>query len=56
MAIIGKLTQLDWFFKAYPMLKEAKDYMLNATNPIILKKLKMRFLRHIAHLLTFNLW
>ncbi len=33
MAIIGKLTQLDWFFKAYPMLKEAKDYMLNATNP-----------------------
>ncbi len=30
MAIIGKLTHLDWFFKAYPALNEAREYMLNA--------------------------
>lgn len=33
MAIIGKLTQLDWFFKAYPALKDIQEYMNNALNP-----------------------
>lgn len=33
MAVIGKLTHLDWFFRAYPALEEARAYMLNALNP-----------------------
>lgn len=33
MAIVGKLTHLDWFFKAYPMLEEVRDYSLKALNP-----------------------
>lgn len=33
MAIIGKLAHLDWFFKAYPVLKDIQEYMNNALNP-----------------------
>ncbi|RDU59991.1 YhcH/YjgK/YiaL family protein [Helicobacter marmotae] len=33
MAIVGKLTHLDWFFKSNPYLEEIQTYMLHALNP-----------------------
>ena len=62
MAIIGKLTHLDWFFKAYPTLEEAREYMLNALNPaneihkrIINLKLENEERKEITYSLSQNI-
>lgn len=62
MAIIGKLTHLDWFFKAYPTLEEAREYMLNALNPtneihkrIINLKLEKQERKEITYSLSQNI-
>lgn len=62
MAIIGKLTHLDWFFKTYPALEEAREYMLNALNPaneihkrIINLKLENEERKEITYSLSQNI-